>query len=177
MQAGGHGDMHRFKGIAMLIFLDFDGVMHPFGLDEHSPDLFCCSPILENLLAEFPAVDVVVSTSWRKVFSLEEICCRLPSGIASRIVGETPERVGIENLPDVLWAHPREAECWTWMRRNRRSGERWLAIDDEPWHFSAECQNLYLTDAKVGLVFADVARLRARMAVADGEDRLEVLAC
>jgi hypothetical protein len=55
--------------------------------------------------------------------------------------------------------------------------ERWLAIDDEAWHFSPECPNLYLTDAKVGLVLADVVRLRARIAEAAGEDSLEVCAC
>lgn len=45
----------------MILFLDFDGVMHP----NHQPNLlFVRVPRLALWLEAWPAVDVVISSSW-----------------------------------------------------------------------------------------------------------------
>ena len=46
----------------MILFLDFDGVLHPNSDDsEH----FSCAPLLWELLRRHPDVRVVLSTGWR----------------------------------------------------------------------------------------------------------------
>ena len=52
----------------MILFLDFDGVLHPEGEDhifKGGVD-FCFLPRLEALLREFPQVKIVISSSWRE---------------------------------------------------------------------------------------------------------------
>ena len=46
----------------MILFLDFDGVLHPEPCyDKQS--FFCCLPRLENVLRDFPKVRVVISNT------------------------------------------------------------------------------------------------------------------
>ena len=52
----------------MILFLDFDGVLHPEGEDHilNGGADFCFLPRLETLLREFPFVKIVISSSWRE---------------------------------------------------------------------------------------------------------------
>lgn len=54
----------------MVIFLDFDGVLHPeyipgasLGKYKTNRDYFSCLPNLENLLREFPDLEVIISST------------------------------------------------------------------------------------------------------------------
>lgn len=57
-----------------VLYLDFDGVLHPFGtpvIDElgkwqlKSPGVLCWLPLLEYALRPYPDMRIVVSSSWR----------------------------------------------------------------------------------------------------------------
>ena len=52
----------------LILFLDFDGVLHPEGEDHilNGGADFCFLPRLEALLREFPWVKIVISSSWRE---------------------------------------------------------------------------------------------------------------
>lgn len=46
-----------------VLFLDFDGVTHPEVCT--AEQLFCCLPLIEEVLRRRPGVDIVISSSWR----------------------------------------------------------------------------------------------------------------
>jgi hypothetical protein len=75
----------------MILFLDFDGVLHP--LQRSEPD-FCRLPLLWKILRSCPHVDVVFSTSWREIYRPEEmiefVTCGGGEDLAHRIIGSNP---------------------------------------------------------------------------------------
>lgn len=46
-----------------ILFLDFDGVLHPEHC--HESKHFCCLPVLEDALRQAPEWQVVISSTWR----------------------------------------------------------------------------------------------------------------
>ena len=71
---------------ASLLFLDFDGVLHPAGGEaQHFVNL----PRLERLLREYPMVDVVISSAWQDGLTLEELKGFFSADVAARIIGVT----------------------------------------------------------------------------------------
>jgi hypothetical protein len=59
----------------VILFLDFDGVLHPEG-EAHIHDGgadFCFLPRLEALLREFPEVKIVISSAWREQVRYETL--------------------------------------------------------------------------------------------------------
>ncbi|MFZ3000646.1 MAG: HAD domain-containing protein [Undibacterium umbellatum] len=53
----------------MILFLDFDGVLHPEPCYDKT-QLFSCLPRLEAILRDFPTVQIVISSTWRKNWSI-----------------------------------------------------------------------------------------------------------
>jgi len=51
-----------------IIFLDFDGVLHPDGVG-----LFSRLPLLESFLSRMPEAEIVVSSTWREDHTLDEL--------------------------------------------------------------------------------------------------------
>jgi len=147
----------------MILFLDFDGVLHP---EEALPtDRFSCRPVLWQILRACPDVDVVFSTSWREFRSQKEmiqLMTRNGGGdLRHRFVGQTPV------IPLARYGgypHPREEECLRWLSENRRTHTVWLALDDVAWLFSPNCRNLYRVSHVTGLTAADVPAILERLA-------------
>lgn len=88
--------------MSRLLFLDFDGVLHPLAPSRalHPHGWFCWLPILEELLRPWPDVDVVVHSSWRTHFSDPELR-QLLEGLSNRLIGSvppTPKAVAIESV-------------------------------------------------------------------------------
>lgn len=73
----------------ITLFLDFDGVLHPF-LARSSAEAFCHLPRLERVLREFPAVQIVIASTQRESVPLTHLAQRFSPDIAARIVGITP---------------------------------------------------------------------------------------
>ena len=81
----------------MWIFLDIDGVLVPekqFDNYLSTEDILKFNPTclneFENVLRCYPEVRVVISSSWREVFSFEVVRPLFSPDIAERVVGFTP---------------------------------------------------------------------------------------
>ncbi|CAG9219307.1 hypothetical protein BCAR13_410044 [Paraburkholderia caribensis] len=111
--------------VFLFLFLDFDGVLHPVGepaLDDNfclidNPRLFVWRPILDALLAQYPAVRIIISSDWRRLFD-DATLIRLLGPLGNRFVG-VAERVGSCRSEEIL------------MEVRRRKLVHWLAIDDQ----------------------------------------------
>jgi hypothetical protein len=121
----------------MYLFLDFDGVLHRTGGVEPP---FSHVDHLAHTLADFPNVQVVISSSWREVYSLEEMrwfCGFLASRILDVVPilfysddqdGKTRVRLRGNGLTPRVYAPrrmnagpKRYEEILTWLRLKRRS--------------------------------------------------------
>jgi hypothetical protein len=80
--------------VVPFLFLDFDGVLHPVGeraLDDdfcliENPGLFIWRPIQEALLAQYPAVRIIISSDWRRLFD-DATLIRLLGPLSNRFAG------------------------------------------------------------------------------------------
>lgn len=145
----------------MILFLDFDGVLHTDPCP--SPDRhFEHAARLAHTLAAFPAVDIVFSTSWRHHFSVEALSQRLPPELQARVLGATP---GSSLQLGVMARHPyrRQAECLAWLSDNGIPDWRWLALDDRPDGFAPYCDNLVECISHRGFDEEAAARLTGRL--------------
>ena len=113
----------------MILFLDFDGVLHPQYEDQPVPAdvAFCHLPQFEAVIREFPAVEIVISSTWREQFSLANLRSRFSPDIASRIIGTT--LLAKDQVTPRL-VERREWEIVTWLTVQGRSNEPWIALDD-----------------------------------------------
>jgi hypothetical protein len=147
-----------------VLFLDFDGVTHPE--PSRKADEFCALPLIEEVLRDCPEVEVVISSSWRTVFSLEQLRGFFSDDVARRVVGVTPSSKKASDawLPSGSVGFERESECNTWMRQNRSWDTPWVAIDDRAHWFREDCSELLLTDSKTGFQVADQKLLRQMIA-------------
>ena len=141
-----------------LMYLDYDGVLHHDDVRWHprrgvylaAPGeftLFQHAERLEALLAPYPAVRIVLSTSWVRVLGYSRARKRLPPGLRERVIGATyhssmHERAfamlprGVQVLDDVARRQPRD----------------WVAVDDEAAGWPPQHEHrVLLTDSTHGL--------------------------
>ena len=151
----------------MIVFLDFDGVVHPEGLASHD-DLFVRLPLIEEVLREFPAVEIVISSSWRLEYdnpkqALTGLQQHFSADIAKRVVGVTPNHREMDDKssPDGLSRFERHWECEAWMRTHRLPGTRWMAMDDRQDIFRPFSAHLMTFDKRVGFTESDLDPFRA----------------
>lgn len=138
-----------------IIFLDFDGVLHPKGAGGPK---FTRLALFESLLREPAVVDVaiVISSTWRQAYSLQALRKFFAPDTAVRIVGCTPSlreyRTGCERGEEV--------EAWL----SKHSASLWVALDDDADSFATKLHSrLVLCDGSVGLTEADVAKVRGML--------------
>jgi hypothetical protein len=141
-----------------VCYCDFDGVTHDDavyssrhdGIHIRTPGrtLFEWLPILEKLLAPYPDVKIVLSTSWVRVKGFEFAKRQLTPGLQSRVIGatfhnrETP-KFDFDNMS-------RGMQIFADVRR--RKPTRWFAIDNDDHAWPAGCrENLIKTDDRLGL--------------------------
>lgn len=146
-----------------VLFLDFDGVTHPEPCSAQSA--FCCLPQIEEVLLDFPAVEIVISSSWKEVHSLDELKSFFSTAMAPRVIDVTPDlwRPTLSWLPGPLPEFEREWEIQAWMKAQRPWGTRWLAIDDRPLWFRPGCPDLLAIDPNTGFLDHDQPVLRAML--------------
>jgi hypothetical protein len=143
-----------------VLYLDFDGVLHPEGVYWHPKRgvyihaeyeraghrLFEHAQLLESLLTPYPDVAIVLSTSWVRQYRFKGTAKRLPPGLQARCVGATfhtqmdryafdATARGLQVQADVV----------------RRRPSTWLALDDvdEGWERARE--HVLITDAVHGI--------------------------
>jgi hypothetical protein len=133
----------------MLLFLDFDGVLHPEPCYRRD-DLFCQVPRFESIMRDFELVDIVISSSWRENRTMKELKSFFSPDISARIIGLTPQWTTL-NFPDDAKFYPRHMEIDSWRKRAGRDRETWIALDDRDDWFEPLLPNLILCDASVGI--------------------------
>lgn len=136
----------------MILFLDFDGVLHPcYG----SPDgAFCYLERLEDVLRDFPAVRVVLTTSWREKTPIDYLVGNFSPDVRGRIIGGTP--VIIQNEPPYR-PYVRHEEIKAYLKD--RPAERYVILDDKAEWFPESETNLIVCND--GFFDEEEAQLRA----------------
>ena len=145
----------------ITIFLDFDGVLHP--MHQAKESLFQGLPLFESIVLNYSPqeLQVVVSSSWGRVYPFEEIKALFSPRVQPYVIDITPQFFETENLPSELWSFLRHGECWMWMHQNMPPESPWLAIDDDPRYFLPDFPQLLLTDPDLGLTKNDARTLAA----------------
>ncbi len=145
-----------------VLFLDFDGVAHP---DVCSAEqLFCCLPLIEEVLLRHTHVDIVVSSSWREHHPLAELQERFSPALRWRVVGFTP--LYKQDKCEPAQRYVREIECRSWLQMHRPQVLEigaWVALDDNPWLFSPGCPHLLMTAHWRGFAPIDAEALALRL--------------
>lgn len=148
----------------MILFLDFDGVLHP--VKSTIDDIFCRTPLLEEfLLRGMPDWKIVLSTSWREPHSLDELFDFLPESLHARVLGTTvaDSHPGPREMDPMLFQRsPRHAQILHYLRETGRSGEAWLALDDDPTEFEPAAAQLVLCNPAQGITQDTLDELRER---------------
>jgi hypothetical protein len=161
--------MMPFKGNGCpVLYLDFDGTLHHESVWWHprrgayliAPPrykLFQHTGLLEEMLAPYPNVAIVLSTNWTRRYGFSKVAKRLPTGLRHRVVGATYHSQMADDAFDLL---PRWAQVIGDVHRRRPAS--WLAIDDDhigwPVHLA---KHLVVTDPYEGIGLPEVqAKLR-----------------
>ena len=124
----------------MIIFLDFDGVLHPISRANRERVLFSQEEHLARVLRDFPPVEIVISSAWRQDYSLKAIQAIFRTDLRNRIVGMTPI-FEIRDAGDVAGSRYREIQAYL-----AGSIANWLALDDDASLFPAGCAELVLCE-------------------------------
>ena len=141
----------------MILFLDFDGVLHPDPCTD-AARLFEHAPRLVQALSGFPNVSLVLSTAWRQTKPHQELLAVLPNDLRERIIGITPNFSDFAALAALI-PYPRQAECMHWLHHNGLQGQAWLALDDRSAWFTPYCENLIACHPRSGFDAEVSARL------------------
>lgn len=129
------------------LFLDFDGVLH-----SGNSGTFALLPGLEQVLREYPYVDIVISSEWRNA-GIEYLRRLFSRDIAPRVLGITPDYRG---------SGSRESEIRHIV--SRYGIRHWVALDDNLKLFPGRPSNLVVTEFGTGLTPTHLQELRTRFA-------------
>lgn len=152
------------------LFVDYDGTLHAghalideagqITLDSGRP-LFEFAPLLVEMLAPYPSVEIVLTTSWLDTLPEDKVIVYLPPELARRVVDTTknikPRLSYLQNgsgRTDVI-------TCYAFGKHLKT----WLAIDDSvygAYHFGREpgelVKNFLLLDSASGISNEDAQR-------------------
>lgn len=136
-----------------ILFIDFDGVTHPFPGNERDFSRVC---FLWDILRLCPDVVIVFSTSWRVTHHFTRLVELVTKGggedLVARFIGCTPN-LGKANLDK--W---RDVEILAWLDKSMFDG-KYLIVDDSASLFRQECRELYLIDGRKALCKEDVIEI------------------
>lgn len=146
----------------MILFLDFDGVLHPDAVyrERGRPvlrdqgELFMWSGRLVDVLVNRPDVRLVLSTSWAREFGFSRARRYLPPALRSRVIGATWHSGMLHDAdfyPGNWWDQAtRHEQIRRWV--SRAAVQDWIAIDDQPegW-LDATRTRLIQTNSATGL--------------------------
>ncbi|WP_038720454.1 HAD domain-containing protein [Burkholderia pseudomallei] len=154
----------KFDNLTPTLFMDFDGTLHrgrglidevtgKVSLGTGNP-VFEFAPLLANLLEPYPAVEIVLTTSWLHTLSFEQVTSDLPAPLATRVVGSTR---GYK----ARFGYLQDGSARTYIIRSYVFDKRlknWLALDDSVYgvrHSSTDFlplePHLVLLDAQQGI--------------------------
>jgi hypothetical protein len=153
-----------------VIYLDFDGVLHPadvwlesdsrmrLGDSSKRHALFENAPLLVDMIAPHRDVKLVLSTSWVFGLGFERALAQLPEGLAGRVIGATFDPfVHGKGFGDIARGYQVQGDA------QRRRLTNWMALDDDARDWPEEdLDRLIRTDSVLGLNASRVqSQLRA----------------
>ena len=140
--------------MSMLLFLDFDGVLHPAG--SAAKEQFVRLPRLETVLRAHAGLQVALTTDWQADYPLDALRAKFSQDIAARIIG------GVSNTkrPGAPTRHDR---IQVFLRKNIWPRDAWVALDDLEDEFPARCPRLVLCRPEVGFDEVAEGKLRGRL--------------
>lgn len=126
----------------IVLFLDFDGVLHhyfpvPDKSEEENKHFYYLSNF-ESLIREIQTeldIVIVISSSWRKTRTIEELKALFSTDIQSLIIDKTP----------VINEEDRELEVLTWIQQNNFTGNH-LILDDCDFFFKNKSTLIHCYD-------------------------------
>lgn len=120
----------------VVIFLDFDGVLHPYApwpfTEEGRRGHFQHLPRLEAVLRDFPAARIVIASDWRFHHSIDELRAHFSPDIQPRVIGTTAR----DRQSGVVFGH-RHLLAERFLSDSGLSGIPWIAIDDTEENYLA----------------------------------------
>lgn len=135
-----------------ILFLDYDGVLHRGGaiasrstgvIKSELPiyQLFEFEPLLDAVLAQYPDVKIVLSTSWvYQKDGLRESMSRLSPGLRERVIGTVFHDSGLS--AEVFHGMRRGDQVLQYVQRHNLVHNRWMALDDRDDGFESFLENL-----------------------------------
>jgi hypothetical protein len=147
--------------VFLILFLDFDGVLHSAVTYAKEPQ-FSRLPMLEDILREYDAVEIVITSTWRIRRSLTVLRSYFSADIAARVIDVTPQFCNIAPI-DSLLAFPRHAEIDVWLKQHNRALEPWVALDDRRDWFAPFTGRVVFCDMYTGLDLRAALELRAKL--------------
>lgn len=154
----------------MILFLDFDGVLHPIPCKDK--DMLCFIPRLEGVLRDFPHVQVVISSLWRASHDLDGLRAYFSEDIRPRIIGMTPftDIMAWESEGRFFVQKTRYEEARLWIAQNAYTGP-YVSLDDAGNEFPDECLTLIPCESEEGFSIVVERALRLRLqAIAESQD-------
>lgn len=120
-----------------VLYLDFDGVLHPYLVEDDyieipEDSLFRFAPLLEAQLEPYPQVKIVLSTTWAKNKTGPGALLYLKPGLQQRVVGATWDQqtrsyhVPVEERERRLSRYEQIAADVAW-----REPSTWFALEDD----------------------------------------------
>ena len=146
------------KKNSLIIFLDFDGVLHPFfprgDLSDEENKYFSYVKNFEDAIVsilDYFDVKIVISSTWRINKPIDELKTNFSEKISNLIIDITPE-INDEVLYDGL----REMEAKQWLRQNN-TYKNWIALDDHPFLWTTKdnlviCNDGFRKDEAIDLL-------------------------
>jgi len=120
-----------------IIFLDFDGVLHPLEAGHDKAGFLCWLPLLESLLVNAPDVRLLVHSTWRYMYSDAELATLL-GPLSERFLGSTP-KVARELAVEMV------------LQANKGRVRSHLVLDDDCREFTSGRLNVLFCDSKTGI--------------------------
>lgn len=142
----------------MIIFLDFDGVLHGYG-----DSLFASLPRFESVMRKHLFVYVVLSTSWRTVYPLSGLLNLFSADLRERILGVTP----VIDEGSTLFPYRRYQEVLLYLRNKGLKWMPWIAIEDDRGCYPLGLSNILWCDPDYGLTEKSVITLQEMISFAN----------
>lgn len=169
---GGMTEQPIFNGPRQVLFLDFDGVLNNVGwfLTKETIDMFLqpnevfkanMDPanlrIISYILKELPELKIIISSSWRIHYSIEEIKAAFVNlghpDIAERVIDRTPKKFSSERCHEVLMS------VSDYQLSETPGTNQWATLDDRGIFYSEFREREFQTDKDVGVTIVDAFKI------------------
>eukprot|EP00977_Amphora_coffeiformis_P009882 scaffold2290_cov170-Amphora_coffeaeformis.AAC.2 len=147
----------------IVIFLDIDGVLRPFGHQDENNRVFPKGTLaaLAHVLAQVPESQLVLSSTWRVQTSFINVIVK-----DFRAYGGVLKDTDFYDITDPNLHSERQHEIYEWLKRHARDVQAWIALDDEELlegepnsaHRHVFEYHVIKTDSHVGMTMEDARR-------------------